>query len=131
MTARWHLWRSWWFRVAALVVIFYGIGYAFAVWYVFPIDIREVASTGEVTFTPRDGAQWIHGEIASAVWLRGGLFVRHMVFTQGAFFVFTVSGRVFVLAPPELGDSPACLDTFWWTGDPRAFPFPSKNYGQG
>src|SRR5205823_3223142 len=94
----------------------------------FPIDVEEVSSAGEVALVPQNNYdERIDSEVASAVWWRGGLFVRHLVLARGMLFTFTTSGRVFVLRPPEsdgvVVESPICVETFWWTKDPRTFPF--------
>jgi hypothetical protein len=111
----------------SLLAVYIG-GYWVALHHRFPIDVEEVSSSGEARFVPQNNyEQWIHAEVASAVWWRGGLFVRHLVSAQGGLFTFTSSGRVFVLRPPESDgvtvQSPICIETVWWTKDPLAFPF--------
>lgn len=118
--------------IVALLVAYIG-GYWLALRHRFPIDAEELSKTGDVTLVRQNNYdEWIHAEVASAVWWRGGLFVRHLVAARGILFTFTTSGRVFVLRPPEsdgvVVESPVCVETFWWPRDPLTFPFKEHSY---
>ena len=111
-----------------LIVAYFG-GYGFAVSHRYPIEIREAKPTGAVTFTQQNYDDWNHEQIASATWWRGGLLVRHVIYSQGLIFAFTTSGRVLGLSGSENNGPCYCVESFWWTGDPHDFPFPTRWYG--
>lgn len=111
-----------------LVVVYLG-GYGFAGSRRYPIEIREVTPTGAVTFTQQNYDDWNHEQISSATWLRAGLLVRHVIYSQGLIFAFTTSGRVLGLRGGENNGPCYCEESFWWTGDPHDFQFPPRWYG--
>ena len=111
---------------AVLLAVYVG-GAGFAVSRRYPVEIRETSRAGTVAFTPQTG--WKAKKISSAVWWRGGLFVRHAVYSKGLVFAFTTSGRVFGLMGTENDGPYQCEESFWWTGDPHHFPFPARWYG--
>jgi hypothetical protein len=101
----------------------------FALRHRFPTEIREATDSGAVTFIPQNYDDWNYENIATAVWLQGGLYVRHVVYSRGAMFAFTTSGLVFILEGAE-GRDPCCWSGWsWWLGNPHEFQFPKRWYG--
>jgi hypothetical protein len=114
--------------IVVLTVAYFG-GHRLAVTHRYPIEIREVPPEGAVTYIPQNFDDWNHEQIASDAWWKGGLFVRKVIYSRGLAFTFTSSGKVLGLLGTENNGPNRCEDSFWWTGDPHAFPFPERWYG--
>lgn len=123
-------WPPWLFVLMCIGFAVYPVGYLLAPYQPFSVEVREVSPSGEVTFIRQshssdDG----YASVAAAAWLRGGLLVKTIVYSKGACFAFTVTGRVFVFEMPEADNSPPYKATFLWRGDPHKFAFPNRWYG--